>query len=162
METRLLDLEIKRISDEGILEGYASVKNEIDAYGDVIVDGAYSNLPEFVRDGFVAVGHDHSSVPIGFVLEAKEDDHGLFVRMRFHSTKEAQAQRTVAQERMAAGKSVGLSIGYVALEWSWEDISGRRVRVLKKILVKEFSLVTMPAAQQALATGVKGGSGFPF
>lgn len=138
------------------LAGYASVKHEIDAYGDVILDGAYGNLDEFVKDGFVAVGHDHVSVPIGYVTSAKEDRKGLFVSMAFHSTVEAQEAKTVVEERLAAGKRVGLSIGYLPLEWSFETRDGRRVRLLKRIELKEFSLVSLPAARGAVATLVKG------
>lgn len=148
-------VEFKKAKDEGVLEGYASVKNEVDSYGDVVLDGAYSNLAEFVRDGFVSYGHDLAGAPIGFVESAREDAKGLFVTMRFHGTPAGQEAWTVAQERMAAGRSVGLSIGYVPLQWRYEDRDGVRVRLLESIELKEFSLVTMPAARSAVATGVK-------
>ncbi|MBA4291361.1 HK97 family phage prohead protease [bacterium] len=137
------------------LRGYASVKNVVDSYGDVICDGAYGDLGEFVRTGFVAVGHDHSGIPVGYVTEAKEDERGLLVGMKFHSTAEAQAAKTVADERLAAGKRVGLSIGYLPRIWDFEMRDGRRVRLLKEIELKEFSLVTLPAAVGAEAMGIE-------
>lgn len=140
---------------KGGLRGYASVKNIVDSYGDVICDGAYGDLGEFVRTGFVAVGHDHSGIPVGYVTEAREDQRGLFVGMKFHSTTEAQAAKTVADERLAAGKRVGLSIGFLPRVWDFEMRDGRRVRLLKEIELKEFSLVTLPAAAGAEAMGIE-------
>lgn len=140
---------------EGRLEGYAAVKNQVDRQGDVIADGAFGNLTEFVRDGFVSVAHRHQRLPIGFIEEAREDDHGLWVAMRFHQTPAGQAAYTVAKERLAAGKTVGLSIGYVPRTWRWETLGSQRVRRLTQIELKEFSLVTVPAMPLAQATGVK-------
>lgn len=155
MERRSFELEVKALGADGVLEGYASVKHEVDAYGDVVLDGAYGNLDGFVREGFVSFGHDHSGMPIGFIESAAEDARGLAVKMRFHSTGAGQAALVVAKERMSAGRSVGLSIGYLPVKWRFEERDGRRVRLLEQVELKEFSLVTMPAAKGALATGVK-------
>ncbi len=155
MERKQFSFEVKQVVEEGFLEGYASVKGEVDAYGDVVLDGAYVNLGEFVRDGFVSFGHDHAGMPIGYVESAREDSRGLFVSMRFHGTSLAQEAWKVAVERMEAGRSVGLSIGYLPVKWRYEERDGRRVRLLEALELKEFSLVTMPAARSALATGVK-------
>ncbi|MFM9872726.1 MAG: HK97 family phage prohead protease [Fimbriimonadaceae bacterium] len=155
-KTCWLDLKSKAGGALGSdLSGYASVKHVVDAYGDVILDGAYGDLEEFVRSGFVAVGHDHSGAPVGFVTSATEDRKGLFVKMAFHSTQEALDAKTVAEERLEAGKRVGLSIGYLPLEWSFETRDGKRVRLLKRIELKEFSLVSLPAATGAVATSMK-------
>lgn len=158
MERKTCWLDVKTGSPGQLgndLAGYASIKHEVDAYGDIILDGAYGDLDEFVKSGFVAVGHDHIGVPVGYVTTAKEDRRGLFVSMAFHSTAEAQDAKTVAEERLSAGKRVGLSIGYLPLEWTFETRDGRRVRLLKRIELKEFSLVSLPAAQGAVATLVK-------
>lgn len=155
IERKSFELGQGSLSDEGVLEGYASVKHEVDAYGDVILDGAYGDLEAFVRDGFVALGHDHTGLPIGFVESAREDAKGLAVRMRFHGTELGQSAMLVAKERMRAGRSVGLSIGYLPRKWRFEERNGRRIRLLEMIELKEFSLVTLPAARNALATEVR-------
>lgn len=152
MERKTCWIGVKATSAKGAgnrLSGYASIKNEADAVGDVVLDGAYGDIQEFVRTGFVAVGHDHSAPPVGFVTEAREDSKGLFVTMEFHSTQPAQEAKTVALERLAAGKQVGLSIGYLPVDWSFENRGGQRVRLLKAIELKEFSLVSLPAAKGA-------------
>jgi len=152
----LLDVQAGSACELGSeLEGYASIKHVVDAYGDVILDGAYGDLAEFVRSGFVAIGHDHSGIPVGYITQAVEDAKGLFVGMEFHSTEAAQSAQTVTKERLQAGKRVGLSIGYLPLEWGFESRNGKRVRFLKKIELKEFSLVTLPAVANAEVTCVK-------
>jgi HK97 family phage prohead protease len=140
---------------EGRLEGYAAVKNQVDRQGDVIADGAFSNLADFIREGFVTVAHRHERLPIGYIEEAREDDYGLWIAMRFHQTAGGQSAYTVAKERLAAGKTVGLSIGYVPRAWRWETRGTQRVRRLTQIDLREFSLVTVPAMPLAQATQIK-------
>lgn len=166
MENKLrksLSLEVKSYSEEGpgSLTGYASVKNVIDSYDDVIVDGAYQGLDQLVKDGYGAVGHDWYETPIAMIMEAKEDQYGLLFTWQFHSTDEAQAARKVIMERIAAGKTVPLSIGYFATDVAYERRDGKDVRVLKKIQVFEISYVNTPANASAMATDAKG-IGIPF
>lgn len=141
--------------DNGTLAGYAAVTGNIDRVGDIIERGAFANLDDFVQKGFAAFGHSWDDEPVGFITKAYEDENGLFVEMSFHSTDEAQKCRTVVNERIAAGKFVGLSIGYRTIESSWETRESEDVRVLKKIEVYEFSIVTVPANPKAQVTAVK-------
>lgn len=149
METKTIPLTSSELGESGGITGYASTKNQIDSLGDMIVDGAYGDLKKFLKQGFVTVSHDTKSAPIGYILEAKEDAKGLWVKMAFHSTPAAQQVRTVLLERLKAGKDVGLSIGYLAKKWTFESFEGQRVRILREIELKEFSIVTMPAAPDA-------------
>jgi HK97 family phage prohead protease len=161
-ERKLLRLEIKAFDDAtGTIEGYGSVKHAIDSYGDRIADGAYGDLSGFVRKGFLAEGHDWDSAPIGYILDAREDEHGLFFKAQFHSTPEAQKVRTVVMERMAAGKDVGLSIGFFTKDAEYTSVNGKQIRILKDIDIREISVVAVPAMDLALAAAVKGG-GLPY
>ena len=156
LETKRMTLELKAQStDSGFLEGYAAVTGNVDLGGDVIQKGAFANLQDFVAKGFAAFGHDWYDEPIGFIESAEEDETGLKVRMRFHSTGDAQDARTVCVERLNAGKFVGLSIGYRVIEASWEMRDGKDVRLLKAIEVFEFSIVTMPMNPEAQVTSAK-------
>lgn len=105
--------QFKALDDagDGEVTFHAAVFGSVDRDGDVIAPGAFVNLEEFVRDGFVSYNHDWSALPIAYPLEASQDASGLLVRARFHSTPEAQACRTVARERLAAGKAVKCSNG---------------------------------------------------
>jgi len=156
MEHLFLELKSANISDAGELSGYGNVTGNLDRAGEIVMPGAYKNLDEFVRSGFGAVGHDWKQ-PVAMIAEAREDANGLYVRMPFHTTQEAQDCRKIVQERLAAGKTVGLSIGYRVLEDEWKTTEGRQVRYLKSLEVYEVSVVTVPANPAALVLSAKGG-----
>lgn len=159
-----MDLEFKRLDSNqtrfkfddagnGSFSGYGSVFGNVDSYGDSVVRGAYAEtIPTFLRDGFVAVGHDWHTTPVAYPTAASEDDYGLFFTAAFHSTDEAQAARRVMRERIEAGKSVGLSIGY-RVKCSTDRDDG--IRDLEKIDLFEISIVTVPANRAAVVTGAK-------
>ena len=161
-----MDLEFKSIDSavarfkfddagNGAFSGYGSVFGNKDSYGDVVMPGAYvDTLDGFLKNGFIAVGHDWSSTPIAYPTEAREDDYGLHFSAAFHSTDDAQAARRVMRERLDAGKSVGLSIGYRVTESN--DREGD-IRELTKIDLYEISIVTVPANRAAVVTGAKSG-----
>lgn len=131
--------------------GYASVFDELDSDGDIVAKGAYAKtLDEFTRRGFIAWGHDWTR-PVATITSAREDARGLFVEAEFHSDAQSQAARTIARERAARGKFMGLSIGYLPLEFERTD-KGRR---LTEIQLFETSLVTVPALASAGVTAVK-------
>lgn len=156
--------EIKRVSIEAVdikmggddgageIAGYASTFGNFDDVGERVIKGAFAaHLPAFLKDGFIAVGHNWSTLPIATPIEANEDEHGLFVRAAFHSTPDAQHARTVIRERLERGKSVKLSIGYEVLADDYTDEG----RLLKDVRLFEWSYVTVPANQMASVTGVK-------
>jgi HK97 family phage prohead protease len=137
----------------GSFSGYASVFGVRDLGGDVVQAGAYADtLPQFLARGFIPWGHDYSALPVATVAQAYEDAHGLYLTAEFHSTPDAQAARKVVQERLARGKSMGLSIGYVATDADHQPDG----RLLKKIHLLETSLVPVPMQPEAGVTAVKG------
>lgn len=145
----------------GGFEGYGSVAGVLDSGGDIVEHGAFlADLPSFLGDGFIGLGHDWSGLPIGTVSEAYEDDHGLFLRGEYHSTSEAQQARQVALERIQRGKSVGLSIGFkVNPGGASTDDDGHRH--LSSVKLFEVSQVNVPMLRPAGLTSVKG-FGVPF
>lgn len=154
MEHKAFPVELKLAGDgAGTLEGYASTFSNFDSVGERVVKGAFaSSLPEFMRSGFIALGHDWGSLPIATPIEAREDDHGLFVSAAFHSTQAAQDARTVVKERMERNKQVSLSIGYQVLADEYVEEG----RLLKQVQLYEWSIVTQPANSQATITNIKG------
>lgn len=146
--------------EEGIVYGYASVKNIIDGskkagiVGDVCVDGCYINLEDTVRDGFVCNSHDHSE-PLGFFLKAVEDEKGLWVEFKFHSTEDAQELYTLIKERIDAGKTVKMSIGYQVIDSEIGLFQDKNVRFLNKIYVHEVSITLIPSNDKADVMGTK-------
>lgn len=180
--TKFIELKDLKVSDQGngSIEGYRAVFS-VDEGGDLIVPGAFRDtIPDYISSGFTAESHNWSfSNAVGFPVEAHEDDHGFWVKSVFHSTPDAQNVRTIAKERMKAGKKVGFSFGYSPLKFEYleprdykreipkyvkpQDLDYNmrqaerfaRVRLLKKLEVIEDSLVTAPMNRQAGATGVK-------
>jgi HK97 family phage prohead protease len=146
----------------GGFEGYGSLFGILDDGGDVVEAGAFAEaIPQFLKEGFISLGHDWDGLAIGTVADAREDARGLYIRTEYHSTADAQDARKVAQERIARGKSVGLSIGYsVAPENAAVDADG--VRHLTKInRLFEVAQVNVPMLRPAGLIGVKG-YGVPF
>jgi HK97 family phage prohead protease len=145
-------LKILNMGKNGGLSGYASTFANFDRVNERPVKGAFSGtLARFKQDGFIAVGHDWSSLPVATVTDAYEDEHGLFLEAEFHSTPLAQEARTIAQERIDRGKSVSLSIGYDVKA----DEFVEEGRLLKEVDLFEVSLVNVPANPLATVTGVK-------
>jgi HK97 family phage prohead protease len=183
MERKFIDLKSLKVSDEGpgTIEGYRSVFGEIDEGGDIVIKGAFAECTaEYLSSGFTAESHDWDfGKSVGFPIEAKEDDHGWFVKSQFHSTPDAQNIRTKARERMEAGKQVGFSFGYTIKDFSVieekdygehlkpfvkaESLDAnlekakkfKSIRILKKVSAIEDSLVTAPMNKLAAATAVK-------
>jgi phage head maturation protease len=80
---------------------------------------------------------------------------GLWIQTEYHSTEAAQSARTIAQERMARGKSVALSIGY-GIEPGGAEFSDDGTRHLLKLKLFEVSQVNVPMLRQAGLTGRQG------
>ena len=129
----------------GGFTGYGSVFGELDSEGDVVAKGAYAQtLPQFVERGFVAWAHSWDN-PVATIKAAHEDGRGLFLEAEFHSDPQSQVARTRTVERLARGKFMGLSIGYLPLEFDRTE----KGRLLTRIELFETSLVTVPALASA-------------
>ena len=154
MQHKLYDATIK-VTDEGpgSFSAYASTFGNFDMVNERVEKGAFApHLDAFLRDGFIALGHDWHALPIATPTKAYEDDHGLVIEAEFHSTAAAQDARKVVMERLARGKSVKTSIGF-------ETLADRTVdegRVLTDVRLFEVSLVTVPANPAAIVLGAKG------
>jgi HK97 family phage prohead protease len=166
MDTK--DMEIKAKGGEegaGTFKGYASTFGNWDDVFPVPerpVKGAFQKyLGKFIDTGFIAGHHKWQDNPVAMVKAAEEDDYGLKLTADFHSTQAAQDIRTIMAERLDAGKSVGLSIGYIV----HADEYVEEGRLLKEIELFETSFVNVPANPKANATVVKDRdalAGLPF
>jgi HK97 family phage prohead protease len=136
-------LRFKMLNDtpNGGFEGYGAVYGNVDRVNEIVVKDSISNLDEFLIEGFIAVGHDWTGLPIATITAVESDDYGLKITAEFHSTKAAQDARAVMNERLERGKFVGLSIGYEVVESEIND----GIRSLTKLILYEVSLVTVPA-----------------
>lgn len=174
--------EFKAKSDGmGGFHAYATMFQELDDVGDIIMPGAYlKTIPQFLERGFIAKGHDWNT-RVGMPTDAGEDKVGFWIDADWHSTVAAQEERAITNERKAAGKGVFVSIGYEpsaqpiivnAVDYPSELpkyvrpdlldttlIKANRfssVRVLPEVHLYEVSLVSVPALQSASVTTAKG------
>lgn len=162
-------LEAKAIDDapNGGLLGYLSVFGRTDSYGDTVRPGAFEKtIPDFLRDGFIAWAHDWET-PVAMPMVAREDARGLYIEAHYHSDPTSQRARAITNERLEAGKRMGLSIGYEAESYEMEKVDppirgayGQLTdqrRALTQIKLYEGSLVLVPAEREANVTGGKDG-----
>jgi HK97 family phage prohead protease len=149
---RVVELKQAALSDNGRLSGYGAVYGNIDDGGDEIMPGALAKaIPGFLKSGFLSWGHDWND-PVAFPVAAHEDASGLWIDAQFHSTPSAQEKRQIAKERIAAGLSMGLSIGYG--EVKAERLPDRR-KLLEIDRLYEVGLVMVPMNQEANVANLK-------
>lgn len=154
MERKELKLDRVDVDAAGEFEGHASVFDVVDFQNDVVIRGAFDGgLDRFMKRGFIGWHHD-MSVPIAYPTAAREDARGLFVAARFHTTPDGQRARTIAAERVSAGKTMGLSIGYTVRPGGARKRADG-VRELRDLELHEVSLVMIPANDLAGITAVK-------
>jgi HK97 family phage prohead protease len=149
-------LDVKAVSDEGVIEGYASVFGGApDSYGDVIAPGAFAEtLAKHRREGTMPLmlwGHDSSQPPIGNWTDMAEDGKGLWVQGQadLDDPMGLRVHRALKRKAMK-----GLSIGYETLD-SENDPKRPTVRILKAVDLWEVSPVNFPAQRRAAVDAVK-------
>ncbi len=161
-------VELKAAPDAGAdsmtFSGYGAVFGNMDAYGDVIANGAFTKtIADFKTSGvWPAMLSQHggwdmsaeSLTPIGVWTGDAEDEHGLYVEGRLADTPRGREMYALMnmQPRPAIN---GMSIGFRAIEWANRSKADEPRRTLKRVELVELSLVTFPANGKARVTGIK-------
>jgi len=135
-------------------EGYGSIFNTVDSYGDVVAPGAFKRSLKEAK----AVGrmpsllwqHDADD-PCGVWLSMTEDEQGLFVRGKLSDTSCGRDAYTLLKD----GALSGLSIGFSLYPHGYKVDEKTGIRTLTAIKLWEVSLVTFPANDPARVTDVK-------
>lgn len=156
-EVLTLPFEVKSITDEGVIEGYASTFGNIDLGGDVVDAGAFKKTLRETKGGKVPVLADHMwTAQIGWGIDAKEDERGLWVRAKLDVANNAKAREkfSLAKMAMELKVSAGISIGYRTIK-AEPDKENPTVRRLKELRLFEYSLVTFPMNTEASVTAAK-------
>lgn len=151
IEHKLLDVrsaEFKFDGETGEFEGYASVFNGVDSYGDTIAPGAYKNTLGS-RERSIKMRWNHFGPVIGKWMEMREDAKGLFVR---GSLTPGHSVASDVHASLKHGAIDGLSIGFYAKGYE-EDDKGHRT--LTDIELVEVSVVEEPADLGARIANVK-------
>jgi HK97 family phage prohead protease len=148
-------LDSKAVSDEGVIEGYASVFGNVDSHNEVVEPGAFvDSLVASKRQGRkikMLYQHDPHQ-PIGVWDDLAEDSKGLWVKGRLLIEESPKARET--HGLLKAGALDGLSIGYRTIAASPKP-GKPGVISLTKLDLLENSIVTFAANERARVEVVK-------
>lgn len=159
-------IELKFTGGESAMtfSGYGAVFGNTDAYGDVIVPGAFADTLSAARKSglWPAMLSQHGGwgmtaddlTPVGVWTDLAEDGKGLRVEGKLADTP--RGQELYKLMKMEPRPAInGLSIGYIAKEWTARSKPDEPRRTLKKIDLIEISPVTFPANGKARVQAVK-------
>ncbi len=161
----LREVKLAPPETEGMtFEGYGAVFGNVDSYGDVIQPGAFADTlaaaqksgtwpAMLLQHGGWGMGAEDMT-PIGIWTGLSEDGIGLKVQGKFADT--VRGREAYALLKMDPRPAIdGLSIGYIAKEWTQRSKPEEPRRTLKKVDLMEVSLVTFPANGKARVSSVK-------
>lgn len=133
--------DIKLDSDKGTFLGFASVFGGVDAYGDTINAGAFSETLKKHGLPKMFLNHEGWELPIGKWLSADENDTGLLVDGELTP---GNSRSSDVHASLKHGTIDGLSIGFYLDKNDFEETdSGRVIKRITKLV--EVSVVTFPA-----------------
>lgn len=167
LERRSYGLEIKFAGDTeakaGTFSGYGAVFGNTDSYGDVISKGAFKEslkdwrkrkrLPPMLLQHGGFFGPAEDGIPVGVWTEMSEDDTGLLVKGELFAIDTDKGR--YIHEGLKSGALDGLSIGYIAREVAYGKKPEDPPRTLKKLDLREVSIVTFPANEAARVDSAK-------
>lgn len=132
-----------------IVSGYAATW-DLDQVDDVIHRGAFSkSIQERMPANKIKVLSQHD-VLIGKPVEMYEDEKGLFVSAYISPTTRGNDDLQLVKDGVLDRFSIGFSIPGGKYE-----IDEKGIRHIYEVKLMEFSLVTFPANEAAIVTGVK-------
>jgi HK97 family phage prohead protease len=141
-----------KFADEGNgqFEGYLSIFDSVDSYGDTVIKGAYKETLKGRTSPLpMLLNHNMRGIPVGKWLDVKEDNTGLRVKGELTPGNPESEQVYAALKH---GAMSGLSIGYRAEKFEENDHGGLN---LLRVKLHEGSIVSIPAEDQARIDVVK-------
>jgi len=158
---RSYDFQVKALDDNGMIEGYASVYNVVDAEGDVIAPGAFKRTMKLwsMKGRSVPVLWQHdAAMPIGVTKSMIEDENGLRVQAQLvMAVQKAQEAYALAKANALGGLSIGFTVPRMAEDGQAAAVydEEKGARVFREVRLWEYSMVTFPANEEAVITAVK-------
>jgi HK97 family phage prohead protease len=153
IERKSFDVECKQEEAEDprflYFKGYASTYGNIDLGNDIIEKGAFAEALKSKMEIPILSQHD-LRVPIGISQKLYEDEKGLIVEGRI--SKDTNAGRDMAI-LMRDGVIKKMSIGFRVKEADYNQKN--KTRIIKKALLHEISLVTIPMNPKASVLSFK-------
>lgn len=163
IEVKFAEADVKA---NGEFAGYGAVFGNVDSYGDVIQEGAFSATladwkgagklpPMLLQHGGMGVSNT-DQLPIGKWTKMAEDSRGLYAEGKLINL-DTELGRTV-YGALKEGVLDGLSIGFRAKEFALRSKPEDPRRTLKAVDLVELSVVTFPANGKARVSQVKSSS----
>jgi HK97 family phage prohead protease len=146
---RYCDFELKSADEKGIFTGYASVFNNIDKDGDVIVKGAFTK--SLTRRKPKLLFQHKIDEPIGLIEALYEDENGLYIEKGLVNLDVEKGAETYSNMKKKILDK--MSIGFKTVDFAYDKETG--VRFIKEIDLYEVSIVTFPANDMAEVDSVK-------
>lgn len=154
-EIKSFPFKMSGIGESGSFSGYAAVFGNVDMGGDIIESGAFRKTLNDNHGKFPILDHHDPTRQIGWNLEAREDEHGLFVRGKLNLDVQAGREKyALMKQAVEIGGRMGLSIGFRTIKEE-PDKTDSIVRRLKELRLMEYSVVTFPMNQEAGVISVK-------
>ncbi len=150
--------------EEMVFSGYASVFGVVDSYNDVVEKGAFAdtlmeiesigNWPLMLsQHGGWGIG-SQDMTPVGIWTEMREDEHGLWVKGKLADTE--RGRELYALMKMTPRAAInGMSIGFFVKKYTIEKENDKEIRHITGIDLKEISIVSFPANEEARIIDVK-------
>ncbi len=142
------------VKDDGTFSGYGSVFGNVDSYREIVAPGAFKSSLAAIKsagDPLPVLWQHNPDQPIGGYTDLGEDERGLKVSGFLLKDDVALAREAYALMRARVVK--GLSIGYYVRADSYDEKSS--IRTLTELDLREISVVTFPANEQAQVENVK-------
>ena len=154
-ETKVYEFKLDEVNEEGVFLGYAAVFGNVDLGDDIIEKGAFVKSLKETGPAIPILDHHNPAKQIGWNLEAREDERGLFVKGELNlGVQAAREKHALMKQAKEVGGRTGLSIGFQTMneEPDKDDI---RIRHLTEIKLLEYSIVTFPMNEEAGVSDVK-------
>ena len=149
-EVKFLGGEVRRVGEDGLIAGYASLFGVADLGRDIVERGAFrDSLARHGASGIRMLWQHDPGEPVGRWLSVSEDARGLLVRGRLNLA--VRRAREIAA-LIGEGGLDGLSIGFRVVEAAKGAGGSRR---LLKLDLWEISIVTFPMLPGARLGTVK-------
>ena len=143
------DLSLKMDGNEGEFFGYAARYN-LDQGGDKIMLGAFDATVAKRGTTIKLLSQHDPSQPIGTITAIEANNKGLKISAKLLlSIQKGRETYELMKEGILDSMSIGYSLG--ARDFAYDG----DVRMLKKVDVREISVVTFPMNEQARITRVK-------
>ena len=147
-----------KAGDFGEMEGFAATFGNVDLQDEMIRKGAFvKSIQEQVPAGNVpmmlkhfAFGGDVMDM-VGLVIEAEEDDFGLFFKGVFDGDDLSQEIR----QKVVDKRIKKVSVGFTMVNWEFMTIEGRTILVHTESKFLEVTLTLRPANPFAAITSAK-------